>query len=249
MRHLKTLASALVVVLVLVMATDYIALAATGKTLILGGVNNVTTATTINKKTTGPAIDINNSQGTGVRINTRNGKAPLRVTQSAKVKHLNADLLDGKNASALSPKLLEFRSPTGPVPAGNVLTLDTPKIAPGVYLATYSVWMDNPQPAPSEASPLIVQCYLATYKDGVYVSSIGTTAMTTTGNGSPGLSGAGALTINSGEIVELFCLRTVVTTFNIIPDSPIQITLTKMNKSKLTTVAARSTNGRVAPRK
>ncbi len=240
MRHLKTVASALIVVLVLVMATDYVAMATTGKTLLLGSVNTVTKATVIKKTTDGPALRIDNSTGTGIQFHTRAGKSPFKVNRTAKVKKLNADLLDGKNASELSSRILEFRSPTGAQPASTVFTLDLPAVDAGTYLATYSVWMDNPQPAPTTASPIVVQCYLALNDSGgTYVSSIGTTAMTTEGLPSPGLSGSGAVKIKQGQKLQLFCGKSPFA-FTVLPDSPIQVTLVKMATSERTTVAARS---------
>lgn len=67
------------------------AVAATGGKLILGRANSATSTTTIT-----------NSNGTPLALNAKSGTAPLKVNSKKAVANLNADLLDGRSASAFA---------------------------------------------------------------------------------------------------------------------------------------------------
>lgn len=64
------------------------AVAANGGSLVLGHNNAETAATTLT-----------NTHGTALALKAKAGHAPLTVNNTTEVKHLNADLLDGKSAS------------------------------------------------------------------------------------------------------------------------------------------------------
>jgi hypothetical protein len=107
----KTAVLAVVVALVLVGAPA--ALAANGKPLILGKANNAATKVTalVGKVATGEALAVRNPSGGGalslsVGDPTTNPAtktvAPMKVDSQAKVANLNADQLDGQDASAFS---------------------------------------------------------------------------------------------------------------------------------------------------
>jgi hypothetical protein len=68
-----------------------VATAANGGSLTLGHSNTATKTTTLS-----------DSRGTPLSLKAGHGKPPLRVSSSTKVKHLNADELDGSSASALA---------------------------------------------------------------------------------------------------------------------------------------------------
>jgi hypothetical protein len=68
-----------------------VATAANGGSLVLGHSNTATSTTTLS-----------NSKGTPLALKARHGKAPLKVNSSTKVRHLNADKLDGSSAAALA---------------------------------------------------------------------------------------------------------------------------------------------------
>jgi hypothetical protein len=105
MGKLKTLASALVVAAALVICTDYVALAATGNSLLLGRINHAGAVTTIDRTTNGPAL----------RLTTNNaGAAPIVTNGHGRVANLNADRVDGKHAAAFAPKA------HAPIAAGSV---------------------------------------------------------------------------------------------------------------------------------
>jgi hypothetical protein len=68
-----------------------VATAANGGSLVLGHSNHSTSTTTLS-----------NSKGTPLALKARHGKPPLKVNSSTKVRHLNADKLDGSTAGALA---------------------------------------------------------------------------------------------------------------------------------------------------
>jgi hypothetical protein len=68
-----------------------VATAANGGSLVLGHSNTATSTTTLS-----------NSKGTPLSLKARHGKAPLKVNSSTKVRHLNADKLDGSSAAGLA---------------------------------------------------------------------------------------------------------------------------------------------------
>jgi hypothetical protein len=68
-----------------------VATAANGGSLVLGHSNKATKTTTLS-----------DSKGTPLSLKAGHGKPPFRVNSSAKVRHLNADELDGSNAAGLA---------------------------------------------------------------------------------------------------------------------------------------------------
>src|SRR4051794_28527013 len=79
------------------------AVASGGASLVLGKANP-------SKATTA----ISNSKGTPLSLTAKKGYPPLKVNSSAKVKHLDADLLDGKDSS-------QFLGATGTAANSNLL--------------------------------------------------------------------------------------------------------------------------------
>ena len=67
-----------------------VTMAATGGTFLLGKSNSA-----------GATTSLTNSAGTALSLNSKAGTAPLKVNRTTKVSHLNADLLDGLDSSAL----------------------------------------------------------------------------------------------------------------------------------------------------
>jgi hypothetical protein len=90
MRTLKTLGSALLMALVLVMGIDYVSFAATGDSFILGKINHANAVTTLDRTTDGPALKLSTNN---------NGAAPFITNAKGKVTHLNADEVDGQSFS------------------------------------------------------------------------------------------------------------------------------------------------------
>lgn len=119
------LRSALAVVgaaVILVAGVDAVSYAATGKPLLLGRANQATATTTLK------------APGTPLSLKGAAGKPPLKVNSSAKVGKLNADLLDGLDAAALTTTARVF---TRTFSNATVTETDVP-LPPGRYLVSYS---------------------------------------------------------------------------------------------------------------
>lgn len=93
--RLTTVLTVIGAVTVLVLAANTVALATTGKALIVGKTNTSSKITTI-KRTTA---------GSGLQIITSSTSAPLVVSGKGKVKNLDADKVDGKEASSFQGKI------------------------------------------------------------------------------------------------------------------------------------------------
>lgn len=130
MRHLKTLASALAIVAVLVMATDYIAMAATGKPLILGQVNK-----------SGKTTTIQSSKGAALKLKVDSDKPPLKVNSTTMVKKLNAAKVGGKSASQLGVRTVAYTKSIN-VASGTGFNVVTPGVPAGRYQLAISGWLD-----------------------------------------------------------------------------------------------------------
>jgi hypothetical protein len=89
MQRLKTALTALLIGLVLVTSVDYVAFAATGKSVILGEVNKANKKTVIKNTASGPAAKFVSQSGPAIR-----------VSNTAKIPSLNSDLLDGLDSTA-----------------------------------------------------------------------------------------------------------------------------------------------------
>ena len=75
-----------------------------GATFNLGKVNSVDAKSTLTGTTADPMLKItNNGTGTALSLNVKAGVSPLLVNSSTLVANLNADQLDGKNASDFLP--------------------------------------------------------------------------------------------------------------------------------------------------
>jgi hypothetical protein len=85
--------STVVAYVALVLALGGTADAATGGFLVLGKPNRATHVTTLR-----------NPVGTPLQLKSKSGTPPLKVNHPVLVRHLNADLLDGKRASAFVPR-------------------------------------------------------------------------------------------------------------------------------------------------
>lgn len=184
MRHLKTAISALVVGLVLLMATDYVAMAATGKTLILGKVNK-------SKKTT----TIKSSKGAALKLVTKSGKPPLVVNEDTLVDNLNADKVDGKSASQLGVRSRVERfdmSGTGVQEVSKTI----PNISKGAYLIGYTLWFDRNNNTPG-------YCFINTSENDY--TGYSNVAGRNVGDGDFPTSGFGVLQFENTGALTLLC--------------------------------------------
>jgi hypothetical protein len=93
----------------------------------LGKTNTVNASTVLTGSTSGGLLNVRNAstaaQAAGIVIHTENGKSPLVLNSTTKVKNLNADTLDGVDSAALQRRVASScpRSAiTGVGPAGGV---------------------------------------------------------------------------------------------------------------------------------
>jgi hypothetical protein len=93
MRHLKTTLAVVGAAVILALAGNTVALAATGQNFLLGKTNLASTVTTVERTTAGPAFKITNDTP---------ASAPFVTNGTGKVTNLNADKLDGLSSSGFA---------------------------------------------------------------------------------------------------------------------------------------------------
>jgi hypothetical protein len=103
------------------------AYAATGHPLILGQANVAGRTTTLANHGSGPVLHL-----TG-----KKSAPPLKVGSSKKVKHLNADRVDGRNAASLANTLVAYALPTNN--SGASVKYTFPSLPPGVWQVSFYV--------------------------------------------------------------------------------------------------------------
>ena len=125
MQRIKSGLTALAVGIVLLAALDWAAAAATGQSLVLGKWNQADQTTTIKNVGSGPALDIR-AKGPAIAVHNAN-----------RIKNLNADKLDGKDAEdlAASKQTVYVYGATSRVGG---FTQNLPAQPAGSYLVAYS---------------------------------------------------------------------------------------------------------------
>lgn len=115
----------------LVLGFDYTTYAVTGDSLLIGRANHADGATLLARHGRGPALS----------LKSWGHQAPsLRVSSSARVPRLNADLLDGKHASALATRAVSYRAGTrGDVVNGSGFW--RVKVTPGIYQVSFKAFV------------------------------------------------------------------------------------------------------------
>ncbi len=121
----------LLAALVLIGGANLAAYAANGKPLLLGKTSVETKKSTVKNTGKGPAL----------HLKTRPGEPPLKVNRTKKVNKLNADLIDGANASDLES--LGYRYELASTAAAPSHEISFPGLPPGVYLMTYTITSVN----------------------------------------------------------------------------------------------------------
>jgi hypothetical protein len=224
MRQLKTLLTVIGAVTVLVLAGNTIALATTGQGFITGRSNTASTLTSLTRTTSGTALKVTTK---------RAGNAPFAVNGTGKVTHLNADMVDGIDSSALRTHSYVFTSTFANKSSVN-LTLPLPN---GSYLITYSNFFDG-------LGTSSIQCYVITTIGTNSVYTAYEAANFTAGNYSPAMSGAGLATKTAGSTIKAHC-DSAGSNWSTFPGGTLQVVATP------TTIVSTSalTAARVAPRR
>ncbi|WP_193612387.1 hypothetical protein [Nocardioides lijunqiniae] len=144
MKTTKSTLTVLLAAVLLVLGFDYVTFAATGSSLVLGKTNTAGKTTQVTNKGAGPALS----------LRTRPNAPPLKVTSSKKVARLNADALDGLDASQLGTKVYRLEREVDVT--GSYATGFT-GIPAGTYAVTYSVTMT--EAGGTAANPRQTECY------------------------------------------------------------------------------------------
>lgn len=203
MRRFKTIASAIVVALVVITCVDYVASAATGGKFILGQLNKANKQTTL-KRTTG---------GSPLGLTTKSSSnAPLATNGRGRVANLNADLVDGLDSSALRTSSYSWTKSVA-APVANV-TVDIP-LGPGTYVIGYDAYMVN-----GGLDGSVAGCYVWRQRGTDYVYYAETRYASLTGN-SVGASASSIVSIASGDDLRLYCYAP--TNWDTDPAQPIHI--------------------------
>jgi hypothetical protein len=159
------------------------AVAAAGKSLVLGQDNRVKGTTTLASKGRGPAL----------RLRSRDQVPALAVSNSQLIKQLNADLLDGRSAEELAPVTTRFvvARPGDSLEPHKLLSVTLP---PGSYLMTGSGALFT-----NEAG-LFWQCFVAT-PNGIRLGGQNGLLAADTGRGSGGWSLSDVVTVTTEPLV------------------------------------------------
>jgi hypothetical protein len=140
----RSVAVAILGVLAVAVGGVGIATAANGGTLVLGHSNAATKTTTLT-----------DSRGTPLSLRAKSGKPALTINTTAKIPHLNADLLDGLSSASLATSGSGVASPSGqthkyvvPLPAfrttnPGALVASTAPLSAGTYYVMATAWFLN----------------------------------------------------------------------------------------------------------
>ena len=129
--RLTTLLTVLGAVTVLVLAGNTVALAATGKGFLLGKTNTTSKATTLKRTTPGAALKVTTKKSTD---------APFSVNGRGRVANLNADTVDGLDATSFATRYRPYVVRKTISTPTNSFFIDAPaSLPPGYYMATYSM--------------------------------------------------------------------------------------------------------------
>jgi hypothetical protein len=130
----------------LVTAASFSSQAVEGRPLVAGARNLTSSVTTIARQGDGPAL----------RLATSKGSAPMTVNSTGWVRNLNADQLDGRNASQLQSRATEFRAGKAGqvIDNGALWSLD---VKPGTYTVSMRAIM-NLAPSDPNATAASVIC-------------------------------------------------------------------------------------------
>lgn len=206
--HHGRLLPVLVSALLLVGAANLGAYAATGKPLVLGKNNSASKTTKL--KTTG--------NGAALKLKSKPGKAPLKVSNPTKIKNLNADLVDGLDGETLRTKAYTYNLSGGTI--GGFLRFALPGLPAGRYVANFAV------SAELTGSPAYFGCVLESNPPTAYprITALGDSA----GDGDWHVTGGGLIDTTSAPY-SLACISNGATTVVPLPSSSAHIVLTQVD--------------------
>ncbi len=203
----------------LVVGLDYTTYAVTGDSLLLGRTNHAGGTTTITR----------HGQGVVLSLESSGQKVPsLRVSSSARVRRLNADLLDGKNASDLQTRAVSFKAGHrgDVVPGAGFWHVD---VAPGAYQVSFKAFVVPDAVAPGTSVDVI--CGVADLNTIGPNTTVYAADSATYSNGFPTLM-SGADTVRIGKTADPGIVCTTSTN--------VDFTLFKAITASFTRVSART---------
>jgi hypothetical protein len=161
MARTTTMVVGLAIMLALVLGVASTALAGTGvgATLNLGKINTVDAVSKLVGHVAGPSLRVDNNSvdadATALDLKVEPGRAPMKVNSERRVANLNADKLDGQEASAFMPaKTYRVDKPiTIDVVFSTAVSCDTGDLALGSAWAQKDAGTEIVTAAPSIANP------------------------------------------------------------------------------------------------
>lgn len=189
MRHLKTALTVLGALTILLLAGNTVAYAATGKSLLLGKMNYADRATGTTRTTSGAVLNLRAKSS---------ASPPLSTNARGKVTNLNADKLDGLDASTLRTRSQVY---TATIDNAGGALINIP-MGSGSYLVDYSLFIE-----PEADAPISVGCHIGTSNPGgvndVWVAADATDLNTV--HNEHAVSGSGLITKTANNSVHLKC--------------------------------------------
>ena len=139
-----------VAVLALFIALSGVGVAATGGNFILGRPNTASSQTGLTSNNAGRALNLTQqntgSGATALGLNVPAGKAPLTVNSDTRVANLNADKLDGRDVTQLTPANAATRIEDvniGPFTNQSVISVGITTVGTSVLLAHGALEVEN----------------------------------------------------------------------------------------------------------
>lgn len=234
----KSVAATLTAAALLVIGIDYTTYAATGDSLILGQKNSTHKATQLVRRAAGPAL-ILKSRGSA--------RPSLRVSSTARVPRLNADRLDGLDASRLSSDAVTYviGRQGQVVPGAGTWSLD---IAPGQYQVTFKV-LATPAETPGQVGGMLCGVVdLDTLGPNTQVYTAASGNVMDGGTGNPiAMSGAEAIRVSVAANPGVYCgSNSSEFTLFAASASFTKITTRRVKQAASTPLPFRTSRGRIA---
>jgi hypothetical protein len=201
--HLSTAVAIVSVAALVVVGLDYTTYAVTGDSLLLGRINHAGSTTTI----------VRHGSGAALTLKSGHGSPSLRVSSSARVRRLNADLLDGSNASELATHAVSYRAgDRGDIVAGTGFW--RVNVARGAYQVSFKAFLIPDAVAPGASVDVI--CGVADLNTIGPNTRVYTADSATYSNGFPTLiSGADTVRIGKQADPGIVCTTSTNTNFTL----------------------------------
>ena len=206
----------------LVVSFDYTTYAVTGNSLLLGQRNHANSVTTLARSGHGVALSLKTSG---------KGTPSLRVSSSARVSRLNADLLDGRHAAELATRAVSYRAGKrgDVVPGTGFWSVD---VAPGAYQVSFKAFLIPDAVAPGETVDVI--CGVADLNTIGPNTRVYTADSATYSNQFPTLmSGADTVRVRKGAAPGIVCTTSDGSNFTLF--KPVTASFTRVNHRKVKT--------------